>query len=219
MRDNNTNGKVDRALATFSEPLAAYSAGTAPWTLANVPSGGSLSTRHGLRRTATLTITEGAGAPDTAVGAFTIALAATTPPASATPPATILLRRHHPHRRRRPILVAGTLEMRDTRQRQGRPRLRHLLGDARRLHRHRAVDAHGHPSAGSLARSRRRRATATLVLTEGAGAPNTAVGSFRVVLAASATGIRDAAGNQASFASTAPADQATPVLVSLACRT
>ena len=71
------------------------------------------------------------------------------------------------------------------------------------------------PSAGSLASVSTSGATATLVLTEGAGAQNTAVGSFRVVLAASATGIRDAAANQASFASTAPVDQATPVLVSL----
>ena len=42
MQDANTNGKVDRVLATFSETLAAYSAGTAPWTLAGVPSGGNL---------------------------------------------------------------------------------------------------------------------------------------------------------------------------------
>ena len=71
------------------------------------------------------------------------------------------------------------------------------------------------PSAGSLASVSTSGATATLVIAEGAGAQNTAVGTFRVVLAASATGIRDAAGNQASFGSTAPVDQATPVLVSL----
>ena len=40
--DNNGNGKVDRVTASFSETLQAYSAGTAPWTLANVPSGGTL---------------------------------------------------------------------------------------------------------------------------------------------------------------------------------
>ena len=71
------------------------------------------------------------------------------------------------------------------------------------------------PRAGSLASVSTSGATATLVIAEGAGAQNTAVGTFRVVLAASATGIRDAAGNQASFGSTAPVDQATPVLVSL----
>ena len=35
MRDTTANGKVDRILATFSESLSAYSAGTAPWTLQN----------------------------------------------------------------------------------------------------------------------------------------------------------------------------------------
>ena len=38
MLDNNTNGKVDRVTAVFSETLAASTA-TAPWTLANTPSG------------------------------------------------------------------------------------------------------------------------------------------------------------------------------------
>ena len=75
MQDNNANGKVDRALAVFSESLAAYSAGTTPWTLTNVPSGGNLTTVSVSSATATLTITEGAGAPDTAVDSFTIALA------------------------------------------------------------------------------------------------------------------------------------------------
>ena len=74
MRDVNTNGKVDRVLATFSESLAAYSAGTAPWTLANVPSGGSLSSVSVSGAVATLTIAEGAGAADTAVGSFSVAL-------------------------------------------------------------------------------------------------------------------------------------------------
>ncbi|MEP7225271.1 MAG: hypothetical protein ABI783_09970, partial [Actinomycetota bacterium] len=32
MLDNDADGKVDRVLATFSESLSAYSAGTAPWT-------------------------------------------------------------------------------------------------------------------------------------------------------------------------------------------
>ena len=74
MQDSNTNGKVDRAVAVFSEALAAYTAGTAPWSLANVPSSGSLTSVSVSSATATLTISEGAGAPDTAVAAFTIAL-------------------------------------------------------------------------------------------------------------------------------------------------
>jgi hypothetical protein len=37
MLDTNTNGKVDQVKATFSESLDSYTAGNAPWTLANVP--------------------------------------------------------------------------------------------------------------------------------------------------------------------------------------
>jgi hypothetical protein len=51
--------------------------------------------------------------------------------------------------------------------------------------------------------------TATLTLNE--GVVNTAAGSFSVALAANANGIRDRAGNQASFAPTAVADRAAPV--------
>jgi hypothetical protein len=75
MLDTNTNGKVDRVTAVFSETLAAYTAGTAPWTLANTPSAGSLASAAVATNTATLTITEGAGAQDTSVGSFTVALA------------------------------------------------------------------------------------------------------------------------------------------------
>jgi hypothetical protein len=67
------------------------------------------------------------------------------------------------------------------------------------------------PSGGSLASVSTSGTTATLVLTEGAGAADTSVGTFKVALAASATGIRDAAGNQSSFAATAPADGAGPL--------
>ena len=47
MLDTNTNGKVDRVTAVFSETLAAYTAGNAPWTLANTPSAGTLAERGG----------------------------------------------------------------------------------------------------------------------------------------------------------------------------
>jgi hypothetical protein len=55
--------------------------------------------------------------------------------------------------------------------------------------------------------------TATLTLNEGTA--DTAVGSFKVTLAAGAGGIRDAAGNQASFSNGTPDDAAAPVVVSL----
>jgi hypothetical protein len=73
--DSNANGKVDRVTATFSEALATSTA-TAPWTLAGVPSGGTLTGVSTSGATATLTLAEGTGAIDTTVGAMTVALAA-----------------------------------------------------------------------------------------------------------------------------------------------
>lgn len=74
MFDQNADGKVDHVQATFNETLAA-STSVAPWTLTNVPSGGTLSSVSVAGAVVTLTITAGAGAADTSVGAFTIALA------------------------------------------------------------------------------------------------------------------------------------------------
>jgi hypothetical protein len=74
MRDNDADGRVDRVVVTFNQTLETYTAGNAPWTLVNVPSGGSLSSVSVAGSTATLTITEGAGAKETAVGSFTVAL-------------------------------------------------------------------------------------------------------------------------------------------------
>lgn len=76
MADNDHDGRVDRVLVTFSGAIDPSC--TTGWTLANVPSGGSLSGVSLAGSTVTLTITEGAGAPDTAVGAFTVAFAGCT---------------------------------------------------------------------------------------------------------------------------------------------
>ena len=62
MRDNDSDGKVDRVVVTFDEALAAYTAGTAPWTLTNVPSAGTLSGVTVAGNQATLAITEGPNA-------------------------------------------------------------------------------------------------------------------------------------------------------------
>src|SRR5207244_11409384 len=66
------------------------------------------------------------------------------------------------------------------------------------------------PSGGSLASVSTSGNTATLVLNQGSGAADTSVGSFTVSLDASATGIRDAAGNESSFSAQAPSDEAPP---------
>lgn len=55
---------------------------------------------------------------------------------------------------------------------------------------------------------------ATLTFNE--GNVNTALGSFTIALAQNAAGIRDAAGNTASFAATAPTDKAAPIATTIA---
>ena len=54
---------------------APYTAGVDPWTLTNVPSGGSLSAVSVSGATATLTLSEGPSAASTAMGSFKVALA------------------------------------------------------------------------------------------------------------------------------------------------
>ena len=76
MLDTDTDGKVDRVTATFSETLStADAAGSSQWSLANVPSNGTLSSVSISGQTATVNINQGSGARDTAVGSFTLALA------------------------------------------------------------------------------------------------------------------------------------------------
>lgn len=97
MADNDHNGRVDQVLVTFSGAIDPSC--TTGWTLAHVPSNGSLSGVSISGSTATLTITEGAGALDTAVGAFTVAFAGCTnadafgpsPPSDAAGPVFVSL--------------------------------------------------------------------------------------------------------------------------------
>lgn len=69
-----SNGRIDKVTATFGEALASYTASTTPWSLANVPSGGTLLNVVVSSPTVTLTLTEGTGSIDTAVGTFTVAM-------------------------------------------------------------------------------------------------------------------------------------------------
>ncbi len=71
--DNDHDGRIGQVLVTFSGALDSSCA--SGWTLAHVPSGGSLAGVTISGSTATLAITEGAGAPDTAVNSFTVAFA------------------------------------------------------------------------------------------------------------------------------------------------
>src|SRR6185312_1357818 len=75
MLDNNTNGKVDQVELVFDRPVSCTAPCTSVWTLANVPSNGHLGTVSVSGQTVDLNINEGSQAADTAVGAFTVALA------------------------------------------------------------------------------------------------------------------------------------------------
>ena len=215
MLDTNGNGKIDKVTATFSKPLASYTAGTLPWTLSAVPSGGILTSVVVVGTTATLNIAEGAGAPDTSVGSFTIALAfnsrgirdlagqpasftATAPKDKAAPVAISLQLFDNNVNGKVDTVVAVFSEQLDTY----------------------AAGTNGWvllavPSSGSLASVSVSGTTATLALTEGVGPPDTAAGSFTVALTATTNGIRDMAGNLATIAPTTPADKAPPVRLSM----
>lgn len=70
MVDKNANGRIDQVVATFDAALPG--ACNQGWSLAGTPSGGTLANVTIAGTTATLTINEGAGAPDTAVGPFRV---------------------------------------------------------------------------------------------------------------------------------------------------
>jgi hypothetical protein len=216
MFDADKNGKVDKVEATFSETLASYTVNpsTTGWTLANVPSNGSLSSVTVATNVATLNIAEGAGAPNTAVGSFTVKLDATaggvrdaadnrvafapTAPADKAAPARV-----------RTEMFDGTLTA-------GNGKVDKVeIEFSEALAGYTAATAPwnltGVPSNGTLSSVSVSSPTATLNITEGAGAEDTAVGAFQIDLAANAAGIRDAAGNQTSFLDAVPSDKAEPV--------
>jgi hypothetical protein len=85
MADNDHNGRVDQVLVTFSGAVGPSCA--TGWTLAQVPSGGSLAGVSVSGSTVTLSVTEGAGLLDTAVGNFTVAFAGCADANSFTPTA------------------------------------------------------------------------------------------------------------------------------------
>jgi hypothetical protein len=212
--DADADGKVDTVRATFDEPLAAYTAGTTPWTLSNVPSAGSLTAVDVSGPVATLTLTEGAGAASTAMGTFKVALA--TSPAGVRDAngnrtafaATAPLDRAAP--------VRTSLELLDA---SGNGKVdRVTAGFSETVAGYTAASApwtvSGVPSGGSLGSVAVSTSVATLTLTEGAGTADTAVGTMTVALGTNAAGIRDAAGNLSAFTAAAPDDRAMPVVAS-----
>ena len=327
MFDNNGNGKVDRVVATFNETLVS-STNNGPWTLNNTPSGGTKGALSTSGSTATLLITEGGGAQNTAVGSFTVALAqnatgirdaldnrssfSAQAPTDKASPIVISVNRADPDPSNASTVqwtatftesvtgvdtadfaVAqggglsgasvtgvsgsgatrtvtantgsgnGTLGLNlvdnDTIQDNiGAPNKLGGTGTGNgdftgqvytidkttpQLQTLEMFDNNGNgkvdrvvatfdetlvsttnaapwtlnnvPSGGNKGTLSTSGATATLLINEGGGAPNTAVGTFTVALAQSATGIRDAADNRSSFVATAPTDKAAPIVVSI----
>lgn len=210
MRDVNGNGKVDSVVVTFDEALATYSAGIAPWTLANVPSGGTLFNVTVSGSTATLAIAEGGGAANTAVGTFTVALAANASGIRDVNNHTASFAARAPTDAAPPAVQALTAIDSNANGKVDRVSMSFSEALAPYSAGNTVWTLANVPSAGTLASVGVTSPTVTLTITEGAGAVDTSVGAFTVSLAAGATGIRDAVGNQASF-STAPADGMTPL--------
>jgi hypothetical protein len=214
MRDINANGRVDQVTATFSEPLATYGAPNSAWTLTATPSGGTLASVSVASPVVTLTIAEGTGSADTRVGAFTVALAAhasgirdtygnltafnLTPIDGATP-LRLAQEMFDVNADGRVDRVVVTFT--ETLAAYAAPNTVWSLASA--------------PSGATVNTVTVSGNTATLELTQGTAAATTAVGSFRVTLSPNAAGIRDTAGNLASYTSIAPTDRAAPALVTL----
>ncbi len=160
-----------------------------------MPSGGTLASVSTSGAIATLTLNEGAGAPDTSVGSFTVALAASATGIHDAAGNQSSFAATAPTDGAKPVLV--TLSMLDNNTNGKVDRVtRHLLGNAGRLHARAPLPGRSPtcPSGGLACGLAVAATAATLTITEGAGAANTAVGSFTVALATSATGIRDAGG-------------------------
>jgi prepilin-type N-terminal cleavage/methylation domain-containing protein len=75
MYDTNANGKIDQLVAAFSRPLTGTCQVGTQWTLTDAPSGASVVALVTASQAdeRTLTITEGSGAANTAVGGFRVA--------------------------------------------------------------------------------------------------------------------------------------------------
>ncbi len=217
MQDSTGNGKVDRVAITWSEPIAAYSAGNTPWALANVPSAGTLSsvTATTGSTATTLNLTEGAGAVNTAVGSFTVALASSATGIRDTAGNLTSFAGRSPLDGARPVRVSQRGF--DANANGKFDRVDVVFSEALSTSYSPSTvpwTFAGAPTGTGLASVGIAGSTASLNLNEGTTF-TTAVGSWTIALAASATGVIDPSGNQASYAAIAVTDAAAPALVSM----
>jgi hypothetical protein len=213
MFDDDLDGRVDRVTIVATEPLAPFGGATGRFTLASVPSSGSLAGVAIGGDVVDLVLAEGTSTPSTSVGAFTVGLAAG--PGGVTDPAGLPLSfaSAAPADRAAPAPRSVVLQDAD---RDGRVD-RVSITWSETL----ATDAAGTapwsltsvPSGGLLTSVAASGTTTTLSLAEGSGALDTSVGATTVALAASTNGIRDVAGNLTSFLPRTPSDGARPLLV------
>ena len=214
MQDTSGNGKVDRVAVTWSETIATYSAGNTPWTLANVPSGGTLSSVAASGTTATLTLTEGGGAVDTAVGSFTVALAASATGIRDAAGNQTSWTARSPIDGAKPIRVSQ--RGLDTNGNGKFDRVDVLFSEPLSTAYTPSTvpwTMASAPTGTGLASVTVAGSTASLNLNEGTTF-TTAVGSWTIALTASATGVIDPAGNQASYTAVAVTDAAAPAMLS-----
>ena len=213
MQDSNTNGKIDRVAITWSETIATYSAGNTPWSLANVPSGGTLASVAASGTTATLTITEGAGAVNTAVGSFTVALASSATGIRDTAGNLTSFTARSPLDGARPVRVSQRGFDADANGKFDRVDV--VFSEALSTGYSPSTvpwTFASAPTGTGLASVSIAGSTASLNLNEGTTF-TTAVGSWTIALAASATGVIDPAGNQATYTAVAVTDAAAPALL------
>ena len=215
MHDVDADGRVDEVRAVFDDTLAPYAAGTAPWTLTNVPSGGTLDGVSVIGDTAVLTIAEGAGAPTTVVGAFTVALAANAAGVRDVNGHASSFAAQAPLDRAAPAPVTMVMLDPNTNGRVNRVTITWSESLAATTTNRTIWTLANVPSGGTLSSVSASGTTGTLTITEGAGALDTGVGAFTIALAPAANGPRDAAGNRSTFAARAPTDGARPLPVSV----
>lgn len=215
MFDVNTNGRIDRVVATFDESIVCNAPCTAPWQLSGVPSGGALSSVTVSGAAATLTLTEGVGEPTTAVGSFTVALNAQSTGVRDAAGNQAAFAATSPADKAAPVL--RVLELFDVATVNGKvDQVVATFSEALVSTTATAPWSLANvPSAGTLSSVSTSTNQVTLALAEGANAPDTSIGTMTVALTASATGVRDGSLNLASFAAKSPSDKASPHLTAL----
>lgn len=216
MFDVNTNGRIDRVVATFDRALAPYTAGVTPWTLTSPPSGATLSSVTVSGNAATLHLTEGTGTPTTAVGSFRVALTANAAGVRDVNGQTAAFSATAPTDRAAPALTAlPSMNDADADGKVDQVTMAWSEALATYSAGTSPWSLAGVPSGGTLSSVSASGTATTLTISEGAGAADTAVGAFAVSLASAANGIRDAGGNRTSLSGVVPADRARPVRLAM----